>query len=626
MITPGAGMAPTPVGVGPVNDYFFEPTVITGFSGTSTGSNIGASAEEGEPNIPVDDGGPYRTVWYSWTAPGGGVVTFDLCTIPPPPPPPPPLATPSSKSIGFDSKLGAYLGDRVWDLSLLAYNDDDGECGSLSRMSFDVKADTTYKIQVDGYDGSSGDFVLTWGLPAPAPSLSIAGVSAGEGDSGTTPFDFVVTMSEAAGSTVTVNWQTNDGTANQPGDYTDDSGTITLEAGETTATVTVDVVADLVRENDEAFTVLLSSPDGAELGQASASGTIVNDDAAADLSTYIDTFGGKAKVGGYLPYYVQVFNASGGDETEATVVIGIPANTTLDYLAPSQGSCEGGDEVTCSLGVIGGGQSAYVIMYVIPNRTGTYVNDVAVTGTVLDPDESNDTDIATKAVFPNAAGCTMTGTSAADTITGTDGDDVICTYEGDDVVHGGPGNDIIRAGAGRDSVFGDDGVDELLGEGGNDTISGGADPDKIDGGLGFDTVSYAFDPAGVTVHLGKGTATDGFSAVDGSIPAETITSVFAVIGSGFDDILTGSGVLNEMAGGAGDDRLMGLGSNDRLDGGEGIDYLDGGVGPSDTCTQGETYKSCERRAVGMRSSSGPALTGTHRCHCSRSVDGTAWQD
>ena len=86
----------------------------------------------------------------------------------------------------------------------------------------------------------------------------------------------------AAGETVTVDYATADGTATEGSDYTSTSGTLTFDAGETSKTVSVPVLDDTVEDSGETFTLTLSNPSGgeAQLGDASATGTIDNDEGA----------------------------------------------------------------------------------------------------------------------------------------------------------------------------------------------------------------------------------------------------------------------------------------------------------------------------------------------------------
>ncbi len=113
------------------------------------------------------------------------------------------------------------------------------------------------------------------------PTLSIGDVSLDEGNSGTTPFTFTVTLSAAAGLPVTVNYATTaGGTATAGSDYTAASGMLTFNPGEISKTVTVDVNGDTNSEYDETFLVNLSGAINATIATGSGTGTITNDDAS----------------------------------------------------------------------------------------------------------------------------------------------------------------------------------------------------------------------------------------------------------------------------------------------------------------------------------------------------------
>lgn len=83
----------------------------------------------------------------------------------------------------------------------------------------------------------------------PGPSLSINDVTANEGNSGTTPFNFTVTLFPVSSQTVTLNFATADGTATTAsGDYVAAFGNLTFNPGETTKTITVLVNGDTQNE------------------------------------------------------------------------------------------------------------------------------------------------------------------------------------------------------------------------------------------------------------------------------------------------------------------------------------------------------------------------------------------
>ncbi len=111
------------------------------------------------------------------------------------------------------------------------------------------------------------------------PSLSVSDVSKKEGNSGTTSFSFVVTLSAPSNVPVTVQYETANGTASTANnDYTAKSGTLTFQPGQTSKTVTVSVRGDRTREADETFFLNLLSSQGATIGDGQGLGTILNDD------------------------------------------------------------------------------------------------------------------------------------------------------------------------------------------------------------------------------------------------------------------------------------------------------------------------------------------------------------
>jgi Ca2+-binding RTX toxin-like protein len=96
-------------------------------------------------------------------------------------------------------------------------------------------------------------------------------------------------------------------------------------------------------------------------------------------------------------------------------------------------------------------------------------------------------------------------------------------------------------------LTGNSGANALTGLDGNDTLAGGAGSDTLDGGAGTDTASYVASSSGVTVSLAAGTASGGDAQGD------TLISIQNLTGSGFNDALEGDGANNLLNGGAGTD-------------------------------------------------------------------------
>jgi hypothetical protein len=170
--------------------------------------------------------------------------------------------------------------------------------------------------------------------------LSINDARVTEGNSGTTRAVFTVSLSAASRQTITVNYSTADGTAVAGTDYVADKGTLTFNPGITSQTVTIAVNGDTQSEPDESFFVNLSGAVGAAISDGQGTGTIVNDDVAAQ------------------PVIVQ-FSESGFKVSEdarvATVTItrtGGSAGRVTVNCATSNGTALAGSDYTANFGTI----------------------------------------------------------------------------------------------------------------------------------------------------------------------------------------------------------------------------------------------------------------------------------
>lgn len=115
-----------------------------------------------------------------------------------------------------------------------------------------------------------------------SPTLSIGDATILEGNLGDHLLKFTVSLSAAQSSNVTVNFATADGTAKaSDGDYTSVAGQpLTILAGNTTASFTIDIHSNTLTEGTEKFFVNLSNLTGGDSGltisDPQATGTIVN--------------------------------------------------------------------------------------------------------------------------------------------------------------------------------------------------------------------------------------------------------------------------------------------------------------------------------------------------------------
>ena len=137
---------------------------------------------------------------------------------------------------------------------------------------------------------------------------------------------------------------------------------------------------------------------------------------------------------------------------------------------------------------------------------------------------------------------------------------------------GTTGDDVIDGTAGRDYLRGLDGADTLNGGTGVDHLNGGAGADTLNGGLGSDWGDYANSSAAIVINLDTNVNTGGDAQGD------TFFSVENILGSRFDDSITGNARINYLRGWDGDDVIFGGDNKDYLQGDAGADTLDGGNG------------------------------------------------
>lgn len=113
------------------------------------------------------------------------------------------------------------------------------------------------------------------------PSLAIDSLSFVEGSI----FSFTVTLTGSTEVNTQFDWATSNGSALSPGDYTAGAAAgVTILAGNTTATINVTSLEDLIDEPTQTFNVTLSNPVNASLGTPVGIGNILDNEAPPNLS------------------------------------------------------------------------------------------------------------------------------------------------------------------------------------------------------------------------------------------------------------------------------------------------------------------------------------------------------
>ena len=352
-----------------------------------------------------------------------------------------------------------------------------------------------------------------------APVVSIATTAAPlvEGNSGSSAYDFTISLNKVSTIAQTVTW-TVAGTGTSAASANDFAsaltGTATIAAGQTSTTIKVLVAGDTTVEANETFAVTLSAPSaGMTLGTTISTATIYNDDTSPVVS--LDDYAATAATTGLL---LLGSTATPGNIEQANdsdmFKVNLTAGTSYTFdLVGTSGTLN--PHLALYNAALAGLASNDNASTITTNAQITYTASVSGTYYLAARDLSTGTGgytIAAKVVTAS----NRTGDSDNNVLVGTGYADTLMGLAGDDKLYGNAGNDRLDGGAG---------ADYLDGGSGNDTLIGGDGSDILYGGEGADAFVFNFAPS-VTGNLD--TILDFHSGMD---KIQLSKSVFAGLGA-----------------------------------------------------------------------------------------------
>jgi hypothetical protein len=197
-----------------------------------------------------------------------------------------------------------------------------------------VESDETFQLELQNVVGATVADGVAQGTivdddASPQATLNIGPANVFEGNSGNRAMNFAVTLTQAMDHDVVFFASTGDDTAvAATGDFVSLGDQFTIPAGSTSKTVPVYVNGDATPEQDETFTLNITSISGALAGETVGIGTIIDDDTVPMLNI------GNASV----------TEGNAGTKTMAfTVSLNSPAVSAVSFdIATSNGSATAG--------------------------------------------------------------------------------------------------------------------------------------------------------------------------------------------------------------------------------------------------------------------------------------------
>lgn len=370
--------------------YEGNETLTATLSANSAGT-IGTA--NGTGTINEDDTAPSFAVAAS-SATEGGTITFTVTKA---------GATALAHAVNYASSSGTATQG----------TDFTGATGTLNFAS----GDTTRTFTVNTTQDSSveGNETLTVTLSGPTAGATIGTATATgtiiDDDGGSTAVYSIANASATEGGSITftvsrtgtpvgvetIQYATSSGTATSGTDFTAASGTLTFQTSDTSKTFTVSTTGDTTYEANETLTATLSSASAGTISQATATGTINNNDTAPSFA---------------------INNSSATEGSSVTFTVTKTGSTALTHAvnyATSSGTATSGTDFTAKSGTL-------------TFTSGQTTQTFSVTTTNDSTVESNETFNITLSSATN--GATISDSSGVGTINDNDGPSTLTSSSG----------------------------------------------------------------------------------------------------------------------------------------------------------------------------------------------------
>lgn len=235
------------------------------------------------------------------------------------------------------------------------------------------------------------------------PRISILNEEGREGNAGTSMMRFEVRLSKPRTTSVSVNYETVDGSATAGSDYEATSGVLSFAPGEKKKVIDVPIYGDITYEDNEEFTVVLSDPVNGIIKDGTGRGRIHDDDGLPRV-TLSDAVGAEGNAGSNaMVFSVTLSHPSSKVVTVDYATEDASATAPVDYSAGSGTLTFNPGEIRKSISVdVHGDQIAEADEYFrvkFRKVTGGVSADRHGTGTIPDDDTP-----AVLAMFDNLIG------------------------------------------------------------------------------------------------------------------------------------------------------------------------------------------------------------------------------